>query len=203
MALTQRDQIMVVVCLASLGLGYVYYEYLWKPKNEQLTTLAARVDTLQTQNETARRDIARGTAAKLREEAELYGRLLGVMRQLVPLANEVPTLLDQISTAARRTGLELGAVTPLGVIPGEVFDTHRFNMTVTGPYHKIAEFLGNVGSLTRIVAPMNLSLRPSNRAGVRVNPREQRLDASFEVQTFVSKLGAAPPTPPAPPRGGP
>jgi type IV pilus assembly protein PilO len=117
------------------------------------------------------------------------------MRQLVPLANEVPTLLDQISTAARRTGLELGAVTPLGIIPGEIFDTHRYNMTVTGPYHRIADFLGNVGSLTRIVAPMNLSLRPSGRAAVRVGPREQRLDASFEVQTFVAKMGAAPSRP--------
>ncbi len=191
MALTQRDQIMVVICLAGLGLGYVYYEYLWSPRNVQLAALAGRVDTLQTHNEEARRDIARGTAAKLREEAEQYGRLLGVMRRLVPLANEVPTLLDQISTAARQTGLELGAVNPLGIIPGEVFDTHRYNMTVTGTYHKIGQFLSNVGSLTRIVAPMNVVLRPSGRA-FRVGPREQALEASFEVQTFVARMGAAP-----------
>jgi Tfp pilus assembly protein PilO len=74
-------------------------------------------------------------------------------------------------------------------------------MTVTGPYHKIAEFLSNVGSLTRIVAPMNVSLRPSNRGGVKVGPREQRMDASFEVQTFVAKMGAAPATPLATPGG--
>src|SRR5688572_18482682 len=201
MALTQRDQIMIVIWVAALGLGYVYYEYLWSPKSEQLIALAGRVDTLQTQNETVRRDIARGTAGKLREEAEQYGRLLGVMRQLVPLANEVPTLLDQISTAARRTGLELGAVTPLGIIPGEIFDTHRYNMTVTGPYHRIAQFLSNVGSVTRIEVPMNLSKRPWRRA-VRDGPREQRLDASFEVQTFVAKSGPPSAAPISAPRGG-
>lgn len=189
MALTERDKIMVIVSIAALGLGYVYWEYMHTPKAQQLDALAARVDTLTQQNETARRDIARGTAGKLREEAEQFGRLLTVMRQLVPVANEVPTLLDQVSTAARRSGLDLGNVTPLGVIPGEIFDTYRYNMTVVGPYHRIGNFLSNVGSLTRIMAPMNLQLRETGRT-FRVGRNEKALEASFEVQTFVAKSGA-------------
>jgi type IV pilus assembly protein PilO len=193
----QRDQIMVVVCVAALGLAGAYYMYLWTPKQEQLATLEARVDTLTQSNEAARREIASGTAARLRAEADEYGRLLGVMRQLVPVANEVPTLLDQISTAARQAGLEIGDVTPLGVINGDVFDTYRYNMRVTGSYHRIGRFLTNVGSLTRIVAPMNLSLLPTGRdtKTMRVRPNEQMLDASFEIQTYVAKT--APPASPA------
>jgi type IV pilus assembly protein PilO len=183
----QRDQIMVVICLVALGMVYVYRTYLWTPKDTELTALETRVETLKKDNETARREIARGTASKLRQEAEVYGRALAVMRQLVPIANEVPTLLDQISTAARRSGLDFGAVEPLGVIGGDVFETHRYRLGVTGPYHRIAQFLNNVGSLTRIVAPMNLALRPSGRTTIRVRPREQLLDASFEIQTYVAK----------------
>jgi type IV pilus assembly protein PilO len=195
----QRDQVLLVVCVALLGLGYVYYQYLWTPKSEQLAALEARVDTLKSDNEKSRRDIARGTAGKLRQEADMYGRMLAVMRQLVPVANEVPTLLEQISTAARRTGLELNDVTPLGTIPGDVFETHRYRMAVTGPYHRVAQFLNNVGSLTRIVAPMNVSLTPSGKS-MRVRAGEQPVDASFEIQTYVAK------TPPpqisdVPPRG--
>ena len=190
----QRDQIMVVVCILALGLAGAYYMYLWSPKNDELTTLQARVDTLLVQNEIAQRSVASGTAAKLRAEADEYGRMLGVMRQLVPVANEVPTLLDQVSTAARQAGLDIGDVTPLGVIGGDVFDTYRYKMGVTGSYHRIARFLSNVGSLTRIVAPMNLSLLPTARDTKTMRPRQNEavLDASFEIQTYVAKTGATP-----------
>ena len=141
MALTQRDQGMIVVCVLAAGLAFAYWNYMWSPRNEELATLQTRIETLTEANEKARLDVARGTAAKMREEADQMGRVLAVMRRLVPVANEVPTLLEQISTAARQTGLDLGEVTPLGVIPGEVFDTHRFKMSVVGPYHRVARFL--------------------------------------------------------------
>jgi Tfp pilus assembly protein PilO len=183
---SQRDKLMAILCAMFLGGVYVYYEYLHVPKSTQLEALQARVEKLEEANGIIRDEVARGTEKKLRAEADMYGRLLGVMRQLVPVANELPTLLDQISTAARQVGLEIGEVTPLSPIGGEVFDTHRYRMGVTGPYHRIAQFLGNVGALTRIVAPMNVSLAPSARTvGARRN--EQLLDATFEVQTFVVK----------------
>ena len=185
----QRDQIMLVVCVVALGLAGAYYMYLWSPKQDQLAVLQTRIDSLAAQNENARREVASGSAAKLREEADQYGRMLVLMRQLVPVANEVPTLLEQISTAARRTGLDIGDVTPLGVINGDVFDTYRYKIGVTGSYHRIAQFLSNVGSLTRIVAPMNVAVLPSGRNAnnLRLRKDEAVLDASFEIQTYVAK----------------
>jgi Tfp pilus assembly protein PilO len=196
----QRDQIMLIVCVAMLGLGYVYYSYMWTPKSAALQALADRVDTLHAENERSERDLKRGTAAKIKVEAEEYARMLLVMRQLVPVANEVPTLLDQISTAARQTGLEIADVAPLPGIPGPVFDTYRYRLSVTGPYHRIARFLNNIGSLTRIVAPMNVSLAPSNKPNLKPRPGEQMLDAGFEIQTYVAKT--APPVVAATTGGG-
>lgn len=186
----QRDQIMVIVCVAALGLAGVYYQYLWSPKNETLALLQTRVDSLTASNEIARREMARGNAGRLREEADEYGRMLVQMRQLVPTANEVPALIDNISTAARRVGLDLGPMEPMGVVSGDVFDTHKWKMSVTGPYHRVAEFLANVGNLTRIVAPMNVTLVPTTRQTVQRRPGEQLLDANFEIQTYVAKVAA-------------
>lgn len=193
------DQIKLAVCVLALGLVYAFYEYVYTPKATELDTLQERVTALEASNEAVRREVARGTADQLKRDADMYGRMLVLMRQLVPASNEVPTLLDQISNAARQTGLELGPILPLGEIPGEVFDTHRYRMGVTGPYHRIGQFLDNVGSLTRIMAPMNLTLRPSNRTGAKAG--ERLLEASFEVQTYVLKVGAAP-RPAAPTTGG-
>lgn len=189
---TQRDKLMLLAVIGALGVGYAYYNFLWKPKSTELDLLRARIDTLEVENEAARRDIARGTAGKVREEAEQLRRLLAVMRQLVPTANEVPALLEQVSTAARQTGLDISSVTPLGVVPGDVFDTYRYRVSVTGSYHRISQFLNNVGSLTRIVAPMNLQLNPTTRSSVTRRSTEAALDASFEIQTYVAKTAAPP-----------
>lgn len=185
----QIDQIKVgffVVCLALVG---AYWNFFWLPKNTELTALRARIDSLTAANDEAKRETDRGDPARLRAEADEYGRMLGLMRQLVPTANEVPTLINNISTAARRVGLDLGPMEPMGVVSGDVFDTHKWKMSVTGPYHRVAEFLTNVGSLTRIVAPMNLSLVPTQRQTFVSRRGEQMLDANFEIQTYVAKTG--------------
>lgn len=186
----QRDQLLVGACIVMLALVYGYYTYLWSGKDAELTTLQAHLDTLQLQNDSARADIASGTTAKLQAEAQQYGQVLAVMRRLVPNANEVPSLLEQISTAARATGLEIGPFSPDSVIPGSVFDTYRYHMQVNGPYHRVAEFLTNVGSLTRIIVPMNVSLVNSHAVTARPRPGEAMLDVTFDVQTYVAKTAA-------------
>jgi hypothetical protein len=83
-----------------------------------------------------------------------------MLRRLVPTEHEVPGLLEQVSTAARRAGLDLGGVAPEPVLAGTQFDTYRYKVTVAGGYHALAAFLGNVGSLPRIVAPVTFQLVP-------------------------------------------
>ena len=187
MPTTQRDQLLAFGAIVALGGIYLFHMYVYSPKSEVLALSQTRVDSLTVQNDLARREIARGTASKLKEEAEMYGRLLGLMRTLVPVANEVPALIEQLSTTARRAGLELGGIQAPTIINGDVFDTYKYRITVTGSYHKLSTFLTNVSSLTRIMAPMNVSLTPTARAGTRQEPGEQLLDANFEIQTYVAK----------------
>lgn len=190
----QRDQIMVFVAILALGAAGAYWYLAWSPKQAELTEMSARVDSLEQANAKARIEVSRGTAAKLRAQADGFQADLTTLRHLVPTGNEVPLLLEQVSTAARRTGLDISAVEPQGVIPGERFDTYKYRIGVTGPYHDLATFLANVGSLERIVAPMNVLLAPAARArvgaptmpGVALRaPTTQPLDAKLEIQTYV------------------
>lgn len=190
----QRDQIMmfvVIVAVAALGL---YYQYVWSPKQQVLAALEERVDHLTQLNEKIEREVKRGNLAKLKAEGARYRRDLMVLRQLVPTKNEVPGLLEQVSTAARRVGLDLSDVQPEPVVSGTHFDVHRYRMGVNGDYHAIARFLTNVGSLTRIVAPINLQLTPTSKNLPRVLPKEHRLlEARFQIQTYVARTGGASP----------
>jgi type IV pilus assembly protein PilO len=182
----QRDQIMVFVVVVAVAALGVFYQYVWAPKQEILGTLQARVERLTELNEKIEREVKRGNLAKLKAEGERYRRDLAVLRQLVPTRNEVPALLEQVSTAARRVGLDLSDVQPEDVVTGTHFDVHRYRIGVNG------DFLTNVGSLTRIVAPINLQLTPSSKALPRVLPREHRLlEARLQIQTYVARSGGA------------
>ncbi len=191
---SQREQAMLLVSIVALSLVGVYYTYVYSPKGEQVVTLTERVDTLESRNMRARAELAKGNVEAIKAEVEMHSRDLEVMRQLVPTGNEVPSLLEQVSTAARRVGLDLAAVQPEPVIEGDQFDTYRYKISVTGGYHEVAEFLTNVGSLTRIIAPVNVALTPAT-SSVGSNGRARpagasALDTKFEIQTYVARTAA-------------
>lgn len=187
----RNDQIKLMVVILFLAIAGLYYQYVWTPKGLTLDTAQLHVDSLNAMNQRAKLDVARGSIDKLAAQANEYGSEVDIMRQLVPTGNEVPALLEAVSTAARQVGLDISSVSPGPVVQGDQFDTYRYKLGVTGPYHKIAEFLTNVGELRRIVAPINLALTPSSAIDRNKDPSIRLLDATFDIQTYVAHTSPA------------
>jgi type IV pilus assembly protein PilO len=196
--MTKKEQTYAALGLAAVVLLGAYWYFLYKPKAAELAVTQAHVDSLDKRNQEARADIAQGSLQKLRAQSAEYDQSLKVMRQLVPRSNEVPALLEDISTAARRVGLDLATVEPMPVLQGEQFDTYRYKLAVIGGYHPVGQFLSNVGSLSRIIAPvtMAIKLHPiGDRTKARVRKGESLVDTEFQVQTYVART--TPYTPPS------
>jgi type IV pilus assembly protein PilO len=194
---TQRDQLMLAVGIIMLLGGAAYWYFVDDPKQADIVKLTAHVDTLNASNQRAKAVLARGTAAKIKAESDSLRANLDIMRTLVPAGNEVPALIEQVSNAARRVRLEIGAIDPQPPIEGEMFDTYRYKVRLTGGYHEIAEVLANIASLNRVVAPINLTLQLSAATTGRVVPGRQNLAAAFDIQTYVVRTSpkAAPKAP--------
>ena len=189
---TQRDKMMVFVTLLAVVMVVAYYQFVYAPKTAELAQVESHIGQLEQGNQRAKAELAKGSVNDLRAQALRYQQNLQLMRQLVPTSNEVPALLEQVSTAARRVDLDINTVTPEPVLQGEQFDTYRYKLTVIGGYHELAEFLTNVGSLTRIVAPVNIELHPSTGnelATGRPKSGQAMLTSKFEIQTYVAKPG--------------
>jgi type IV pilus assembly protein PilO len=188
---SQRDQIKLVIGLIAVTLAVVYYLYPYTATAEQLAVDTARVEKLEAANRIAQKEFNSGSVETLRAEAAEQRAALTAMRRLVPTNNEVPALLEEVSTAARRAGLDVGGFTPEPVIRGSKFDTHRYQVTIIGGYHDIGGFLANVGSLPRIVAPVQFQLKPAS--GTRTSgPRSRNanrsgLEATVTLQTYVER----------------
>jgi type IV pilus assembly protein PilO len=196
--MTKREQTLAAIGFMAVMIAGAYWYFLYKPKAAELAVVQAHVDSLELKNQQARADIAQGSLQKLRAQSVEYEQSLRVMRQLVPRSNEVPALLEDMSTAARRVGLDLATVQPMPVLPGEQFDTYRYNLAVIGGYHAVGQFLSNVGSLNRIIAPVTLSIKlypVAQNAKVRRRAGESLIETEFQVQTYVART-----TPYSPPR---
>jgi len=188
--LTKRDQLLVAAGVLSFALAGAYGYFMYMPKNEDLDAIQQHVEVLDKQNGVAKAALANGSLQRLRMEATQFAAELAVLRQIVPTTNEVPALLENVSTAARRVGLDLSTVEPMPVLVGEQFDTYRYKLSVQGGYHAIAAFLTNVGSLNRIIAPVGLTLKPlspQDQKKIRTPKKDQSLlDSDFQIQTYIA-----------------
>jgi type IV pilus assembly protein PilO len=188
--LTKRDQLLLSAGVLAVALAGAYGFFLYLPKSKDLAAIEQHVDVLETRNAKVKSEITAGTLPKLRAEAVQFAAELAVLRQIVPTTNEVPALLENVSTAARRVGLDLAMVEPMPVLVGEQFDTYRYKLSVTGSYHAIAAFLTNVGSLNRIIAPVALNLKPlgpQEKGRIRIQKKDELLlDSDFQIQTYIA-----------------
>jgi len=152
---------------------------------EAVRDTIARLDAA---TDSAKKELARGTVEDLRKRLDVYRGSLTLLRRLVPERNEVPNLLDDISTRSKIRGVTLSQVVPLPVEPGPVpFDTYKYNMSVMGHYDQIGAFLADVASLQRIIVPYDLSVAPAAAGAAKAlhDTSGALLEAKFQIRTFV------------------
>ena len=186
---TQREQGMILIAFLGILAAGGYWYMAYAPKSAALATRSDYVDTLEERNSLAKVQSSGGsTTNEMKTQIEEYAANLQLMRQLVPTSNEVPSLIDQVSTAARRAGLDIGKVEPLAPesSPEFRFDALRYKFTVTGAYHDVAEFMTNVGSLPRIMVPLNVTMTALAQSGPKPDPKRV-VTTVFELHTYVAR----------------
>src|SRR5881296_3473155 len=188
---------MPLITLGMLALGYVFWNYWEQPTSQQITAVQTETDSLQAIIDKAKQDLTSGTVEDLRRKVEAYRALLGVMRRLVPEKNEVPALIDDISTKAKVRGVTIGRIEPQPVEPGPPFDTYRYRLEIIGHYDQLGEFLSDIASLPRIIVPQDVILKAAAQQAQKLlgDTLGALLEAQFAIRTFVK--AAAPAAAPA------
>lgn len=151
---------------------------------------------LEAETEKAKQELAKGTVEDLRRKLETYRSSLSLLRRLVPERNEVPNLLDDISTRGRIRGVTLSQVVPQPVEAGPApFDTYKYSMSVIGHYDQIGQFLADVASLQRIIVPQEVTLTAANQQAAKAlgDSTGSLLEAKFQIRTYVKSGNAGSP----------
>jgi type IV pilus assembly protein PilO len=190
-----------LILLAAI-VGYIAYAGLEIAGVPGLAAQKARAVALQDtiaklEGETAKakKELAKGTVEDVRKKLETYRSSLALLRRLVPDRNEVPNLLDDISTRSKIRGVTLSQVVPQPVEAGPApFDTYRYTLSVIGHYDQIGEWLADVASLQRIIVPQDVSLGVANQAAAKAlgDTSGALLEAKLQIRTFVKSGAGAP-----------
>ena len=146
------------------------------------------ITSLEAATDSAKKELARGSVADVRKRLESYRSNLMLLRRLVPERNEVPNLLDDISTRSKIRGVTLSQVVPQPVEAGPApFDTYSYNMSVIGKYDQIGQFFADVASLQRIIVPYNVSVAAANPTAAKAlgDSTGALLEARFQIRTYV------------------
>jgi type IV pilus assembly protein PilO len=160
---------------------------------ERIAAVRDTISQLEAQTDSAKQELATGTVDDLRKRLDTYRASLGLLRRLVPERNEVPNLLDDISTRARIRGVNLSGVLPMPVEAGPVpFDTYRYQMSVLGHYDQIGAFMADVASLQRIIVPLDVTIAAANASAAKAlgDSSGALLEAKFLIRTFVKSNSA-------------
>ena len=155
---------------------------------ERIVAMRDTITKFEAATDSAKKELARGTVADVRKRLETYRASLVMLRRLVPERNEVPNLLDDISTRGKIRGVTLSQVVPQPVEPGPApFDTYKYNMSVIGRYDQIGQFLADVASLQRIIVPYDITVAAANSSAAKVlgDSTDALLEAKFQVRTYV------------------
>jgi type IV pilus assembly protein PilO len=157
-------------------------------RNAHVAAVRDTIAHLEAATDSAKKELARGTVADVRKRLESYRGSLSLLRRLVPERNEVPNLLDDISTRSKIRGVTLSQVVPQPVEAGPVpFDTYKYNMSVIGRYDQIGQFMADVASLQRIIVPYDLTIGVANSQAAKVlgDTTGALLEAKFQIRTYV------------------
>ena len=192
----QRGQIMALLVLVALAGGYFFWTKVHKPQSEKISLAHQEADSLEAIVAAAKKDLASGSIEDLRRRVEEYRGSLELMRRLVPERNEVPTLIDDISTKAKVRGVTLGKIQPMTAEPGTPFDTYRYRLEVYGHYDQIGEYIADIASLPRIVVPQDVALSSASPQAQKLlgDTLGSLLLAEFTIRTFVKAAGPPPGT---------
>jgi len=155
---------------------------------DRIVAMRDSITNFEAATDSAKKELARGTVADVRKRLETYRSSLVMLRRLVPERNEVPNLLDDISTRSKIRGVTLSQVVPQPVEPGpSPFNTYKYNMSVIGRYDQIGQFLADVASLQRIIVPYDVTVAgaTSSTAKVLGDSTDALLEAKFQIRTYV------------------
>jgi type IV pilus assembly protein PilO len=161
-----------------------YWNFIYAGKKEEISTLEERYEAIDAKNAQNRGKASPAAIRAQQQKLALYDQHMKRLEELIPLREEVPGLLRDMTSRAGDAGVDLRLMEPEGDSPGQFYTQQSYKISVVGPFHAIGRFLAQTGSLPRIITPIEVSVTAPG--GAQLNRQGgARLQADFRIRTYI------------------
>lgn len=178
----KQKNALVVGLLFVVGL-YLVNTYWRADRLAEVEQGESRLEVLENSNRTAEIIAARGGTA-LEERMVVYERHIAQLEALIPLEEQVASLLNDLTLLQRELGVQLDLMRPEPAEPSDFYTKQTYLLRVIGEYHDVSRYVTRVASMERIITPIDLSLTLFASPG-RFRDYESPVQAEFRIQTYV------------------
>jgi type IV pilus assembly protein PilO len=168
--------------LVPLLMLFGYYQFVHSKRATEIEKLETELETLETGNVAARVLANQGGPDLQRRLAVLEQHMLR-LEELIPSREEVAELLHSMGVRAQSTGVELTRMKPEVEEPGAFYTKQTYEIGIKGTYHRVGQYLAEVGSLPRIVTPIEFKLQANTNETDRSG--SPLLNANFRIVTYI------------------
>jgi len=177
-----KTQITIGLVVLSLAIAALFYFLNFKPAGERLSQRKVKLDSLEAGIRLL--DAAVSESTKFNMELKNMGKKLRQAEKLLPDEKDIPSLLRQITQAGIKTGVRFTAFKPgaLAASPNaKLSSVLTVDVSVTGSYGQLGDFMANLGTLSRITVPAKIKVSPNSDK----NDKLKTIKADFVVKAFV------------------
>lgn len=130
-------------------ISVVFYFAALSPQKSKQQNMKNSISTLENSLEEKKKMV--GDLSQYKREVEKLNQDLQKALKLLPNRSEIPSLLQKVSSLAKKSGLDIIKFQPKPEIPQDFYAKVPVNLTLNGSYNEITNFFDAVGKLSRIV----------------------------------------------------
>jgi type IV pilus assembly protein PilO len=182
-----------ILIITAVGLAgtVLWYQTVYVEKRKTVDSL--HIELERKQNELNSILALKPQLKKLEKDIAVAQVRLDSLKSMFPDQKEIPKLIREITSVARASEIYTTRFSPLPDIQREYYVENRYDMTVSGGYHQLAEFYSFLANLPLIINLTNVSIKVNSNIALLKKEAEEHggpiasIVASFQMTTFSSK----------------
>ena len=195
-----KNQRIIATIMVPVVIGYAFFHFMIKPKQEEVKNVQAQVTTMQRRVESIMRTIEKPD--DMRREKALLEANYEELEALLPSEENVSLLLDQFTSIEQDAKVYVVGFEAAGTetVEGRPYIANKYRLTIESGFHQFSQFMGHVMSLPRILSISELNIQPNTTdlvadeetyAGPEDQPRTLTVECMLTSYVFTGFTAAA------------
>jgi type IV pilus assembly protein PilO len=186
-----RVRNILIISAVGIAGAFLWYQSVYVERRKTVDALHREFE--RKQNELNNILALKPQLKKLEKDISVAQVRLDSLKSMFPDQKEIPKLIREITSVARASEIYTMKFNPLPDIQREYYVENRYDMTVSGGYHQLAEFYGFLANLPLIINLSSVSIRANGSIDAAKKEAEEHggpissIIASFQMTTFSSK----------------